>query len=156
MKADLQSGQLHPIDYLGVRVDKQSISLMDGRHRLVVIPMAEIVRIEILLGSDVKHPIILFLFGIGLIGLGLSPFLSVYHWLIYGGTLYVIQMWLVVWLILGCFVIIEVVKKKPILQIETIRGTRKIAFRGKLHHQELREFVRVVGVELGYTIESRL
>jgi hypothetical protein len=139
-----------------VKIDGQAISEMDGRRIVAVVPLSEVVSMKVVLGSDVKHPALLLLLGAVLVVLGLYPFLNLFNWLVQGGVLFTGQVWLVVWLFLGVYAFYEVLKKVPIVLIETKGGTRKFAFRGKVEPQELQEFIQRVKAEFGHTIDSDL
>lgn len=140
------------IDYLDVRVNDQSIAAMKGHRAEVVIPAAEIRSMKVVLGSEVQHPLMLLLFGIGLVGLGLLPVL---HWLM-GGILVGKEVLLLIWPFLGSYAIFEAVKKKPLLLVETTTGRKKITFRGSVERQELEAFIEKAKTEFGYIIDSRL
>jgi hypothetical protein len=144
------------IEYLGVRVDGRFISEMDGRRALTSIPTSEIVGMKAVMGSDVRHPVLLFLLGVGSVGLGLYPFPRIFVWLMQGGMLHAGELWLVVWLFVGGYAALEAVKRKPNLLIETQGGIRKLVFRGSVQRQELQDFIHKMQSEFGHTVEFYL
>lgn len=130
------------LELAGIRVSDKAISERDSNGKpLAWVAREEIVRASLRTGSESKNPAFQSAFGLLLAAIALWPIAKVVEWMLYGGKISIFYALMSSLFALGGYLICSASIRKPILQIEKIRGTQKLAFRGKLNADELRNFV---------------
>jgi hypothetical protein len=142
------------IEYLGVVAGHQYLAERGAPQRRI--PRAEIESIDVRRGSPVQHPMLLFLFGLVAVAAGLYPIRRLVQWWWNGGMLWDREVLLLIFLPLGIHSLWEAVQRVPILLVRTTRGVKRVAFRGKVRPEELRQFLRRLETDFGYPVSADL
>jgi hypothetical protein len=140
-----------PFHYLSVRIGEDAIAeVKDGYKPVLEVPKEEIQEIELTRGSDSARPLAQCAFGGGLVGLGLLL-------VVYGGELpWWWQVGFALTFVAGGWIIFDAIRPVTLLRLRTIRGVKKVAFRGRVRREELEDFLQAAEREFGYVIERRI
>jgi hypothetical protein len=142
------------IKYGGIRIDCNSIKLLEGEVVTNVVLKTKIFQINLIEGSVAKKPWVVILIGIALVIMGFLPVPGIIKFLLYGGLMTKgIFMW-PLWIAVGMLLIFEVLKKRLILQIVTEKGEERLKFEGKIQKQQIQEFLKIANTQYGYSINS--
>jgi hypothetical protein len=145
------------IEYQQILITDQVIAeLNSDRLAVVSVPRIEIEAIELVKASESKHPIMQVVFGLALVIVGLLPIPKIVDWTLHGGTLFDVQVSVLLMVPVGGVVIYTAIRRRLLLLVGTRRGVRKLAFQGKATLAELTDFVNAANSQFNCNIVSRL
>lgn len=143
-----------PVEYGGIAADHEHITEA-GVGTCTRIPRESVRSVELARASPVKHPLLMFAFGILFVAGGLWGLGRIVTWFLFGGVLSELEGGLVAFLALGAYALYEsAVKRVPVLYVRTTRGTRKLVFWGRVNGEGARQFLRRLETEFGYTVHG--
>ena len=139
-------------DLNNVRVSVQGFAELNGSQINVSVRRDEIRGLIVKFGRQSEHPLRQIAFGIVLTGLGVFP---IYHLLAAAEPVVsVLELTMLVFLIVGGWVIFSALRSGWYLEVELETDSRKLAFTPRPTDIELEEFL-VEAAALGYEIERR-
>jgi hypothetical protein len=120
------------VDYRGVRFTADRVALLDGDHEVVTIPLDNIRALTLRRGFTADRPLPEALLGVACCVLATLALRRVVLWLLRGGTLWDIQIFLLLLLPLGISLLRHALSHGFYLLVELKRGRRKFPFVGGL------------------------
>jgi hypothetical protein len=100
-----------------------------------------------------RRPILLFVLGLVLVGLGIVPPALAVIEFFSEGVVVAKEVLCVLWLILGVPALYQAFRRGYVLEVQTPSGLHRLEFKGGVQPQELEEFLDRVEREFGYTVE---
>jgi hypothetical protein len=116
-------------------------------------PWARVEHLRLRYGFRARHPLLLGLFGLVLVGLGIVPILRALAWAAEGGTYILNEVFMVVWLLLGVGALYQALRRGFVLEVKTTTGCQSFEFTKGVSAQELGAFLDHVEQTFGYAIE---
>jgi hypothetical protein len=148
-----------PIDELGILAldcvffTQEAIFEGNAKRRRLIAGRDDVERIRLRYGSVARHPVVLFLFGVALVGLGIVPIPGFVDWWFHGGVLLLTHVLAVGWLVLGAAALYQASRRGYMLDVQTPTGWKRIEFSKRVLASELETFANRVEGSFGYTIE---
>jgi hypothetical protein len=145
-----------PAQFAGIAADHEQITEA-GVGTCTRIPREVVRSVELARASPVKHPLLMFVFGLVFVAGGLYGLRRIITWFLVGGVISELHVGLVAFLALGAYALYEsALKRVPVLLVRTTRGTRKLVFLGPVTREGILQFLRRLDTEFGYTIHGDL
>lgn len=138
--------------YLGVAISEKGLGEIDGKRYLVHIPQSEITFAEVKYGSPAERPTMQLVAGAILAPL---CFFGIYIILMNGLTMIRWSLGMLLFGGVGIWLIIEVLKKRHYLEVQTSKGNRKLVFKGKVENDKLDQFLQQL-TDGGYNFRKRI
>jgi hypothetical protein len=137
-------------EYAGIVADHEHIAATGIR-----IPREVIQSVKLTRASPVKHPLLMFVFGLVFVAGGLWGVRRIVTWFLFGGVITDLDVGLIAFLALGAYALYEsAFKRVPVLLVRTTRGTRKLEFWGPVTREGVLQFLRRLEVDFGYTVHG--
>jgi len=136
-----------------VEISEKGISELDRSTRVVFIPKAEIVRVQVAYGCASESPGLQSLVGAGLVCLGFVSLVGICRIFIHGGRLFKLSLGLPLLIVVGGWLRREVVTKQVYLLVVTHAETRKIVLRGPVESKVLADFLQEAKRDFGFDFE---
>lgn len=136
--------------YLNVILSGEDIIELDGETMVATIPKESITAIRLKHGSGAERPLLQLLVATVCILAGLH-FLLVRTLSSKRGLLLLLSM--LTLLIVGLWLLFEVVRRRAYLEVATRSDVRKIVFKGRVERQKLLGFIQDANTKLGYEIK---
>jgi hypothetical protein len=140
------------IEYCGIRFTDEGMSSSLHGKPLEFIPKAEIAHINLRVGFRDENPMLRFLLGVALTGLGLLGMIRLLEGLFFGAEFAWYPL-LVFLLPLGAWMIVTTFQRGLYLEVETQDEKHRLFFRGALERPETLHFLKQA-VELGYPLTT--
>ena len=77
------------------------------------------------------------------------------HWLQHGGTLFTLEIWVIAFASIGVWLIFTAFRRGVFLEVETVQGTKRLAFQKRPEAAMLDAFVKLVEQRYGTRVEKR-
>ena len=142
------------VDYRGIRFAPDHVAILERDNELVTIPLDGIHTFTLRRGFTAERPIAEALLGVACCGLAGLALRKVVYWLMRGGTLWDIQILLVLLLPLGISFLRDASRRGFYLLVELNQGARKLPFVGGLD-ERFPDFVRQAELLSRRTIDAR-
>jgi hypothetical protein len=119
----------------------------------VAVPRAEIEHLRLRHGFLARHPFLLGILGLVLVGLGIAPPINALIWFIRERVLVGHEILCVLWLVLGVPALYEAFRRGYLLEVQTAEGLRRLEFHRGVRPAELEGFLRQAEEVFGYAVE---
>jgi hypothetical protein len=141
------------MEYAGVRCMADSICSIDAGRCIIIVPRAEIRRVSLGYGSGSAHPLVQFIFGLGLMALGIPVLVHLMQWMRNGGTFLTMETWLLFFPAIGITLVYGSMARNCYLLIETGKEKKKLPFQRRASVEEIRVFLDSAKID-GYVKEA--
>src|SRR2546425_13313819 len=142
------------VDYRGIRFTPDHVAILDRDDEVVTIPLDRIRALTLRRGFTAERPLAEALLGVACCGLATLALRKVLGWFMRGGTLWDIQLLLVLLLPLGLSLLRDARRPGFYLRVELNRCARKFPSIGGLDGP-FRDLVRHAELLSGKTLNSR-
>ena len=139
------------IEYGGIRISAEAIAELDGQRPMVIVKRTDFVRVRLDRGWHSNHPFIQVVFGGILMAIGLIPIPIIYQWLLHGGTLHMVLVWLLFLLLFGGWVVFDGLKRGFFLAVEGTNFRKKLCFDRGVSLAEIEEYLQAAEQLFGYS-----
>lgn len=138
-----------------VSISDVEIAEYDRNLPIVQIPKDDIVQIDLKRSIASERPIIQFLLGLIITIPGFNASRVIWHWLFFGGTLYIdIAFSFILLIPLGLWLSFSSLQKRILLEISTKKNKRKILFKKEHSIEEIRNYIAQVNEVHGYKVRD--
>jgi hypothetical protein len=142
--------QLDYLEYGSVRLGTDGASEMDGNRRLVHIPHADVVGLEIVHGSAAERPLISLILAALLAALSLVGPMMLVGALLGRGTVEIKFVTSIAFLVPAIWLFDLVLRRRWFLQVHMKKGSRKLIFGKTSDEVALQQFVLAAKERFGY------
>jgi hypothetical protein len=139
------------VEYAAIRLGADGVMEMDGNRRLVHIPRADVIRLELVHGSAAERPLLSLIFGVLLLLLSLiGPLILLLAVLGYG-TVEIRFVTSIAFVIPAAWLLNLVIRRRWFLKVHTARGSRKLIFGKSSDSVAMQQFVVSAKDRFGYS-----
>jgi len=142
--------QLDYVEYESVRLGTDGASEMDGTRRLVHIPRADVVGLEIVHGSAAERPLVSLILGALLAALSLVGPMMLVGALLGRGRVEIKFVTSIAFLVPAVWLFDLVLRRRWFLQVHMKKGSRKLIFGKTSDEVALQQFVLAAKERFGY------
>lgn len=142
------------MEYAGVRCTADSVCSIDAGKCVIIVPRNDIRRAALRYGSASAHPLVQFIFGLGLMALGIPVLIHSIHLMQNGGTFLTMETWLLFFPVIGVTLVYGSMARNYYLLIETVKEKKKLPFKRPAPVEEIRAFLDSAKID-GYLMEAQ-
>ena len=139
------------LEYASVRLGSDGASEMDGSRKLVHIPRAEVVRLEIVQGSAAERPLLSLILGVILLAVALLGPTMLVLALLGRGTAEAKFVTSIAFIIPAAWLLDLVIRRRWFLKVHSTKGSRKLIFRKSSDAVAMQQFVVSAKERFGYS-----
>lgn len=139
------------IEYASVRLGTDGAAEMDGNRRLVHIPRAEVVRVEVVHGSAAERPWLSLILGVVLLAVALLGPTMLLLALLGRGTVEAKFVTSIAFVIPAAWLLDLVVRRRWLLKVHGRNGSRKLIFGKPSDPVAMQQFVVSAKERFGYS-----
>jgi hypothetical protein len=122
------TGQPDYVEHASVRLGADGAAEMDGIRRLVYIPRAQVVRLEIVHGSAAERPLVSLILGVILLALALLGPAMLVLALLGRGRVEIKFVTSIAFIVPAAWLLDLVIRRRWFLKVHTSKGSRKLIF----------------------------
>ncbi len=143
------------IECCGVICNDAGLIEIENGSVAVSIPRQDVKRITLREGFLAPRPVIQTVFGLVLASLAYFPVRHLFHWLQHGGAFLTLEIWVIFFALIGVWLIFTAFRRGVFFEVETVRGTKRLAFQKRPEGAALDAFVKSIEQRYGTCVEKR-
>lgn len=147
---------IEPIELGGVRFAADRLTEVEDGRVMALVMRHEIRSITLRHDFRSNHPVLQVIFGFVLIAVGLVPVRHLASWFRGGGIFFAVEIGLVVFAVIGAWLVFEAPRRGYQLDVGASSGRKKPTFHRKTGPAELRAFVAEAAARFEYEVVDDL
>lgn len=142
------------IQCYGIRASRDEIIYIESEEATIVVARQDIKTVHINRGFTAEHPIAQCLFALVLLAVGLFTLPHLVQWFLRGGEAWDWEFMLLLLVPIALWLGREGLKRGLFLELELVKGRRKVPFSGAPSDTEISSFKRHLREDLSYPMRS--
>jgi len=134
-----------------VRLGADGAAEMDGTRKLMSIPRADVIRIELLHGSASERPLLSLILGLILLAISIAGPMMLAGALLGRGRVEVKFVTSIAFIVPAAWLLDLVIRRRWFLRVHTTKGSRKLIFKKGCDPVALEQFVMSAKERFGYS-----
>jgi hypothetical protein len=139
------------VEYAAIRLGVDGAAEIDGNRKLVHVPRAEVIRLEIVHGSAAERPLLSLIFGVLLLAISLIGPLMLLLAVLGYGTVEAKFVTSIAFIVPAAWLLDLVIRRRWFLKVHTARGSRKLIFGKGSESVAMQQFVVSAKERFGYS-----
>ena len=148
-----QDAQQSAICLGGISFTESAVTEVESGQVMVCVARLDARRISLRYASRAQRPLVQFIMGAVLLGMGFIPLQNLHGWVSHGGMIFYFALLLFGLPVVGAWLIFESFSRGYFLDIEQSSGSKKLLFHGKVGPEQIEEFLKAAENQMGYRID---
>lgn len=139
----------------GIRCDDARLAEIENGRVIVSVYREDLTHIALQDGILAPRPILQTILGFGLAALGYYPARHLIEWLQQGGRIFTVELWLIVFALVGLWLMFTAFRRGVFLEVGTVHGIKRLPFRKHPEAAALDGFVTSIEQRYGIPVLRR-